>query len=133
MPKNLYLKKMKSSLCRQKYTGVSFSIAFSCSILDLSIENIQKNWDKTVLKMSFIILKKNAFFFCLKCTFLIWDHIFKTVLSQLFFLIFLCLGPKWNTKKAIENKTPEYFCLHHVFKKKSYPFWGIFAALLPRF
>ena len=33
------------------YTGVWFSIAFLCSIFELSTENMRKNWDRTVLKM----------------------------------------------------------------------------------
>ena len=39
--------------------------------------------------------------------------------------MFLVLGSKMKHKKAIENRTAEYFCLHHQFSK----FLGIFAAL----
>ena len=39
-------------------TGVRFSISFLCSILTLSIENLNKSWDKTVLKCGFRLKKK---------------------------------------------------------------------------
>ena len=44
------------------YTGVRFSIAFLCSIFELSTDNIKKNWDKTVLKMWSQNIQKDAKF-----------------------------------------------------------------------
>ena len=47
-----FWKNVNNSWCRQMYTGVQFSIAFLCSILEFSIENIFfKSWEKIVLKM----------------------------------------------------------------------------------
>ena len=47
MPK-IYL---KNNLKFMIYTAVRFSITFFCYILELCIENIKKNWDKTVLRI----------------------------------------------------------------------------------
>ena len=123
------------------YTAVRFSISFFCCfILKLCIENIKKSWDKTVLRIwsqiygflflfSLNVRWKKSFFessfkSALKKTFFqrtfkvkkvkIWDHILKTVLSQLFFMFSMQIS-RIKQKKVIENQTAVNFCLHHEF------------------
>ena len=56
----------------------------------------------------------------------VWDLIFKTILFQDFFLMFSVLSFRMEHKKAIENWTSVYFCLHREFyTKKKCLFWGI--------
>ena len=45
-----------------------------------------------------------------------------------FFFMLSMLSFRMEYKKAIENRTPVYFCLYHEFYKFFCPFWGIFAA-----
>ena len=44
-----WITNLKKSWCRQKNNTARFSIAFLCSILEPSTENIKHCWDKTVL------------------------------------------------------------------------------------
>ena len=74
---------VKNSWFRQKYTGVWFSIAFLCSILKLSTENIlKKSWDKAVLKMWSQIFGKKTLFFLFKYTFLSKNFFLKVDLRK---------------------------------------------------
>ena len=72
-----------------------------------------KHLYKTSVKLAF---NKNFFKVHFKpnqeCLSKFWGHIFKTVLSQLFFM-FSLLSSRMEQKKAIENQTTVYFFLHH--------------------
>ena len=86
---------------------------------------------KSYIKFAF---NKNLFKFNAKLGVFsqILDPIFNTGSSQLNFMFFYAKIQDGITimvhKKAIENQTPVYLCLHHDFSN-FYPFYGLFAAL----
>ena len=65
--KKIRNKAAKKSWCKKKYKGVCFSIAFLCSILELSTENIKKKFEQNCFEnvvwefWKFINLALNVF------------------------------------------------------------------------
>ena len=128
MPQNGY--KFINSWCRQKYTGIWFSIAFYCCILELRTKNVKKKLRKNGFETVFsgfrqfwksLIWPKIKFELSTE----IWKNWDKTVLKYglriLKIMQSLAINLPW--KSAFEKTNFTIF----------YQFCGIFAALRPSF